>query len=180
MANHFVRLGDLCPNTVYYFVIADSEGRSQQLSFRTLPADPSERLSIIAGGDSRNYRDARRNASGEADSTNNQAVATTTVSSLVINEIMPDPSAVDDTAGEWRDWLDDWQETIGSDGRLFPIVTARGNHEISNTSLIDIFDIPSSSAYYALSFGGNLLRVYTLNTMDAVGGAQAEWLEKDA
>lgn len=167
MANHFVRLRNLRPNTVYHFVIADSEGRSQQLSFRTLPATSSERLSIIAGGDSRNYRDARRNAN------------------KLVRKLRPHfvmfagDFTGGDTAGEWQDWLDDWQETIGSDGRLFPIVAAQGNHEITSVSLIDIFDIPNDKAYYALSFGGNLLRVYTLNTLTATGGEQADWLKSD-
>ncbi|MEM6770253.1 MAG: hypothetical protein AAF597_06715, partial [Bacteroidota bacterium] len=47
------------PETTYYFKIKDSEGSSKTYSFQTAPASPYGRLSIIAGGDSRNHRNAR-------------------------------------------------------------------------------------------------------------------------
>ena len=31
-----------------------------------------------------------------------------------------------DSNREWKEWLDDWQLTIGQDGRMTPIVPARG------------------------------------------------------
>jgi hypothetical protein len=57
--NHFARLTGLKPNTLYYFLVKDSEGLSRRYSFRTAPNVPTERLSIISGGDSRNNREAR-------------------------------------------------------------------------------------------------------------------------
>ncbi|MBL7831505.1 MAG: fibronectin type III domain-containing protein, partial [Saprospiraceae bacterium] len=54
MNNTFARFNNLLPNTVYFLIIKDSEGQSRRLSFRTAPNDPNTRLSIIAGGDSRN------------------------------------------------------------------------------------------------------------------------------
>jgi len=75
--------------------------------------------------------------------------------------------------------MDDWQETIGLDGRLTPLVASRGNHEYSNETLQKLFDLPSERGYYGLSFGGDLLRVYTLNSMIPPGGRQREWLEND-
>jgi len=167
MNNHFVRLTGLRPNTTYFFIIRDNEGVSRRLSFRTAPANPATRLSIIAGGDSRNYRDARINAN-------------VLVSKLRPNFILFGGDFTGgDTAPEWREWLDDWQHTISSDGRLFPIVVARGNHEMSSASLIEIFDIPNPDAYYGFTFGGNLLRLYSLNTLIASGGDQRDWLERD-
>ncbi|HAA21409.1 MAG TPA: metallophosphoesterase, partial [Cytophagales bacterium] len=62
MNNHFVRLSGLTPNTAYYFVIRDSQGTSQRFWFKTAPNVPTERLSFLAGGDSRNNRTPRRNA----------------------------------------------------------------------------------------------------------------------
>lgn len=167
MNNHFVRLSGLQPNTVYYFVIRDSDGPSRRMSFKTAPNQPTERLSIIAGGDSRNNREARRSA--------NQLVAKLRPHFVLFNGDMTG----DDSAGEWRKWLDDWQSTIGSDGRLFPIIVARGNHEASNRSLLEIFDVSNPGLVYELSFGGNLLRVYSLNSMIPAGGEQRDWLEND-
>lgn len=166
MNNHFVRLTGLKPNTIYYFVIKDSEGVSKRFSFRTAP-DRAERLSIIAGGDSRNFREARRSA--------NKLVSKLRPHAVLFNgDFTPD-----DSAGEWKKWLDDWQETISNDGRMFPILVARGNHEATNQSLIELFDVGSGGIFYAYNLGGNLLRIYTLNTLIPIIGTQLEWLEKD-
>ena len=167
MNNHFVRLMGLKPNTVYYFVIKDTEGVSQRLSFKTAPDTPKERLSIIAGGDSRNNREARRDA--------NRLVSKLRPHFIIFDGDMTGG----DTFEEWREWFDDWQETIGSDGRLFPVVVARGNHEAANSSITELFDVSSADVYYALTFGGNLFRIYTLNSLIPPGGSQRIWLEGD-
>lgn len=167
MNNHFVRLKYLLPNTTYYFIIKDSEGCSARMSFKTAPDNPYERLSIIAGGDSRNYREARQSA--------NQIVAKLRPHCVMFGGDMTGG----DRASQWKPWFDDWQLTIGDDGRLTPIITTRGNHESSNQTLVDLFDVPSDKVYYALSLGGNLLRIYTLNSLIATGGDQKAWLEQD-
>lgn len=167
MSNHFVRLGGLKPNTVYYFIIKDSDGLSRPMSFKTAPDNPNARLSIIAGGDSRNHREARISA--------NKLVGKLRPTVVLFNGDM----TADDSAGAWRKWLDDWQHTIGTDGRLFPVIVARGNHEASNESLVEIFDVGNPGLVYALNFGGNLLRIYTLNSMIPSGGEQRDWLESD-
>ena len=167
MNNHYARLSGLQPNTVYYFVIQDNEGVSQRFSFKTAPDTPTERLSIIAGGDSRNNREARRDANK-------------LVSKLRPHCIMFDGDmTAGDTYQEWREWFDDWQETIGSDGRIFPIIPSRGNHESANSSITELFDVSSNDVYYALTLGGNLFRIYTLNSLIAPGGSQRIWLEGD-
>lgn len=167
MKNHFVRLTGLQPNTVYYFLIADSEGCSKAMSFQTAPDQAVDRLSIVAGGDSRNFRDARRNAN------------------IMVSKLRPHVVmfAGDMTGGdsgkEWQQWFNDWQLTIAPDGRLTPILAARGNHESANTSITNLFDVPSPNVYYSMTFGGDLLRTYTLNSMIPSGGKQKDWLEND-
>lgn len=167
MRNGFVRLGGLQPNTVYYFVVVDSDGPSARYSFQTAPDNPNTRLSIIAGGDSRNFREARRDAN------------------LMVSKLRPHCVLFggDMTTGtnpqEWADWFDDWQLTVSRDGRMYPIIAARGNHEPDNLTLVSLFDLPHSENYYALSLGGNLLRVFTLNTLVPSGGAQKQWLEAE-
>lgn len=167
MDNQFVRLTGLKPNTVYYFVIKDNEGMSSRMSFRTAPDDPSQPLSIIAGGDSRNNRQARLEA--------NRLVSKLRPHFIVFDGDMTGG----DTNENWRAWFDDWQSTIGSDGRVFPIVPARGNHERENASITELFDVPSADVYYALTFGGDLFRMYTLNSLISPSGSQAIWLEGD-
>ena len=167
MNNYFARLTNLRANTTYYFVIHDSEGVSRRMSFKTAPDNPYERLSIIAGGDSRNHRKARSRAN------------------LLVSKLQPHVVMFggDMTGGDierqWKAWFDDWQLTITSDGHITPLIVTRGNHEEENKSLVDLFDVRSDGIYYALNLGGNLLRIYTLNSEIAAGGNQSKWLESD-
>lgn len=167
MNNHFVRLTNLQSNTIYHFIIKDSKDVSQKMSFKTAPDNPYERLSIIAGGDSRNHRKARCKAN------------------LLVSKLRPHAVMFggDMTGGDierqWKAWFDDWQKTMTEDGHLTPIIPARGNHESSNQSLVNMFDVRNKKNMYALNLGGSLLRIYTLNSMIAAGGNQRNWLEND-
>lgn len=167
MHNHFARLSKLKPNTVYYFVIADNEGTSRRFSFRSLPDDHKARLSVVAGGDSRNLKIARLNA--------NKLVARLRPHFVMFSGDMTGG----DSDREWIEWLNDWQSTISKDGRMTAIVPARGNHEYRNSSISNIFDIAQPDIYYAHTFARGLLRVYTLNSMMATSGEQRQWLEND-
>lgn len=167
MNNEFARLKNLKPNTKYYFTIKDSEGISDVFWFRTAPDTPDKRLSIIAGGDSRNHREGRQNA--------NKLVAKLRPHCVMFGGDMTSS----DNSKQWQEWLNDWQMTITSDKQLIPIIPARGNHEYSNGTIMKLFDAPNGNIYYGLTIGGNLLRAYTLNSMIAPGGNQSKWLELD-
>ena len=167
MNNRFARLSGLQPNTAYYFVIRDSEGTSARMWFKTAPDTNTERLSILAGGDSRNNRTPRQNA--------NRLVA-----KLRPHVVMFGGDFTDNGSNtQWSNWFDDWQLTIGSDGRIIPLIPARGNHESSNGMVQNLFDVESSNIYYAYNIGGDLLRVYTLNTEISISGNQTTWLSSD-
>ena len=167
MNNNFARLTGLRPNTAYYFVIRDSQGTSRRFWFKTTPDNSNERLSFIAGGDSRNNRTPRRNA--------NKLVAKLRPHAVFFGGDMTSYGS----NSQWRNWFDDWQYSIGTDGRIIPFVATRGNHEGSNSDIVNLFDVPSSSVYYALTFGGNLVRSYTLNTEISISGSQTTWLNND-
>ncbi len=167
MNNHFVRLKNLSPETTYYFKIKDSQGSSQVFSFQTAPSSPYSRLSIIAGGDSRNHRNARISA--------NKMVGKLRPHFVMFGGDMTSS----DVADQWLNWFDDWQHTISDDRRLTPIIVTRGNHEYSNKTLIDLFDVQTRDLFYAHTFGSDMLRIYTLNSLIPSGGKQKEWLAKD-
>lgn len=165
MSNTFAKLTGLSPNTNYYFVIKDSEGVSSRFWFKTAP-NTNDKMSFIAGGDSRNNRTPRRDAN------------------LLVSKLKP--TAVffggdmtnGDSSSEWQDWFNDWQNTTASDGRMFPIVPTRGNHEGSNNSIYNLFNVPSTSVYYDITFGNNLYTIYTLNSEISAGGTQYSWLSQ--
>ncbi len=178
MDNVFFKATNLSPNTVYYFYIEDGQTTSQTYYFETAPNDPSQRLSLIAGGDSRaafngGDQSARQNA--------NKLVAKLRPHAILFGGDFTNL----DTNGEWQTWFDDWQLTIASDGRMTPIIPARGNHELTDGSRVyDLFNTPSAGSgvgdtYYALNMGGDLLRIYTLNSLISVTGEQATWLNGD-
>jgi hypothetical protein len=165
MNNQFARITGLAANTAYYFVIRDSQGTSQRFWFKTAPNDLS-RLSFIAGGDSRNNRTPRQNA--------NRLVAKLKPNAVFFGGDMTDA----DSDAQWQEWFDDWQLTTASDGRMFPIVPTRGNHEGAST-IYNLFDTPTTDSYYAMTFGNNLFRLYTLNSEISTTGNQSTWLSND-
>ena len=167
MKNTFVRLSGLRPNTLYYFIIKDSEGVSKKMSFQTAPNTPETRISMIAGGDSRNMREARIKA--------NKLVGKLRPLCVAFGGDMSDSN----TTLEWKEWFEDWQHTTTPEGRLTPVLPALGNHEEVPETLINLFDVDAPNLYYALTFGGSLLRFYTLNSFSAPGGDQKNWLKKD-
>ncbi len=163
MTNTFAKLSGLSPNTNYYFVIKDSDGTSKRFWFKTAPSK-NKSMSFISGGDSRNNRKPRRNA--------NRLVAKLKPTAVFFGGDMTN----DDSSSEWKNWFSDWQLTIASDGRMFPIVPARGNHEESNKSIYNLFNVPSEKVYYDITFGENLYTIYTLNSEISAGGSQYKWL----
>ncbi|WP_346188822.1 pre-peptidase C-terminal domain-containing protein [Rubritalea halochordaticola] len=166
MNNSFARLSGLTPDTNYYFVIEDNSGASDRYYFRTAPAT-AQPFTFCAGGDSRNNRTPRQQANRLVGKLRPLFVAFT---GDMINS---------DVAVEWQEWLDDWQETITSDGRIFPILPHRGNHESGgNQTVYNIFDTTSNN-YYALNIGGDLMRFYVLNSEVSAGGTQLSWLQND-
>lgn len=162
----FIELRNLSPETRYYFIVQNSFGNSKRFYFDTLPDYRGTRLSIIAGGDSRNNRGPRRAAN------------------LLVSKLKPHfilfggDMTSRGTAKQWWEWLDDWQLTISKGGRITPIVAARGNHEKNNEILQKLFWL-SASNYYALNVADGLVRAYTLNSESSIGGDQTNWLEND-
>lgn len=189
--HHFVRLKGLKPKTAYYFVLAytDILGRkhlSERYWTKTSSNNPNDRISIVAGGDSRLNVDGGPVALLESITIRQEA-------NKIVAKLRPDLVAFGgdytfaNTEQEWDAWFADWELTYTEDNKITPIVAAMGNHEASpfgcpdcgNMVVYNLFDTPHPDAYYALSFGGNLLRLYTLNTEMAIAGNQTDWLNKD-
>ena len=162
---YWAQLSGLKPDTEYSFQVETSEGLSRELWFKTMP-NRAQKLKIIAGGDSRNHRKIRKAA--------NKTVA----------EIQPDfvlfggDFTASDSKKQWIKWFEDWQLSIADHGRLIPLIPARGNHD-SEKRLGRAWGRAHPRFYHGLSFAGNLLRVYTLNSERPAGGDQKAWLIND-
>ncbi|NSW45897.1 MAG: cadherin-like beta sandwich domain-containing protein [Bacteroidales bacterium] len=178
MNNRFARITNLQPNTYYYFVIKDDQGVSQRMIFKTLSNDPNVPILFISGGDTRTGVPIVEFETSECRprrQRGNQLVA----------KIRPDFVAfsgdyvlTNSTNSLWEDWFTDWQLTLGTNKLLIPIVPVFGNHELSE-DIEKFFDIPNVNAYFALSFGGNLLRIYNLNSEIDCDATQLNWLTND-
>ncbi len=166
LQNYFVDLKGLTPDTNYYFVVTADTSVSKRFWFKTASASHDARLSLVVGGDSRTNRQPRQQADA-------------LVSRLRPNAVIfggDYTSAGSDS--QWAEWLADWQLTTGSDGRMIPIIPARGNHESKNLVLENLFHTPPA-VYYGVTFANNLLRVYTLNSEGPIKGVQTDWLTAD-
>ena len=171
MNNTFVRLTGLTPNTIYYFVISDSEGSSQRYSFQTISNDPNQPLSLICGADTR---------AGIAP----RIIGFKLVAKLRPQAVIFDGDLTDSGLdNELQEWFDDWSNTIATDGRITPIVMAEGNHEFGIINISNLFDTPyigsnSNLNYYSIPFGGSLLRVYNLNSFVDIP-TETSWLNNE-
>ena len=150
LKNHVVRLCNIKGKNS--FEIVDSEGTSQRYYFSCVSNSPDDTLSFIAGGDSRSNRKTRQKA--------NLLVSKLYAHAVLFNG---DFTAID-TPKQWEQWFEDWELSIANDGRITPMVVTRGNHELSNKVMVDLFDVPHKRAYYSTEFGGNLLNIISLNS----------------
>lgn len=163
--SQFSHLKGLKPDSEYYFVIKDSDSVSPRFWFRTASAK-NRPFTFIAGGDSRTHQEQRRRA--------NLMVSRLRPLFVAFAGDMTDRA----TPAQWDKWFDDWQLTTGEDGRMTPIVVARGNHEPKG-DVLKLFCPPHEDVYYSMDFGKELLHLVTLNSEIEVGGKQQEWLESD-
>jgi len=152
MNNHFVRLENLQPDTAYYFVVCDSEGVGRRLWFKTAPDKPQP-FTFISGGDSRTNPQPRREG--------NKLVAK--LRPLFV--LFGGDYSGSGTAEQWREWFADWQLTISEDGRIYPIIATHGNHENADLLMMEhLFDTPHPDQYYSLGIGGDMMRIWVLNS----------------
>lgn len=166
LQNYFVDLKNLTPDTNYYFVVTADATVSKRFWFKTAPATSLARLSLVVGGDSRTNRVPRQQAN-------------TLVSRLRPHAVVfGGDYTTSGTAPQWAEWMTDWQLTTGADGRMIPIIPARGNHESSNAIMENLFHTPAG-VYFGITFADNLLRIYTLNSEAPIKGLQTDWLAAD-
>jgi hypothetical protein len=175
---YHARLSELKPSTAYEFQIESDGEKSPKLFFETAPADERP-LSILQGGDSRSDREERRRV--------NQMMSKMVTDSFENNEPVDNIIALahggDYVANgknleQWSMWLSDHELTVGKDGRMLPIIPARGNHDKSEL-FNEVFGFPDQDTnFYAVNLGLQV-RLITLNTEISTAGEQANWLNDE-
>ena len=168
---HHAMLRKLRPGTKY-FVQMESDGvKSPKFYFKTAPADDVT-ISMLAGGDSRSRQNVRRAM--------NKLMAGLLEKHPDILALAHGGDYIKD--GEkmdlWSMWLSDHELTTAKDGRMLPIIPARGNHEDEGPQYNEVFGFPKvHKGYYAMNLSSQV-RLVTLNT-EADYKRQTGWLEKE-
>lgn len=175
---HQVQLTELEPATAYEIELISDKEKSAAFYFVTASADDRE-FSIFHGGDSRSDREARRSVntmlgemftqSHENDDPADDILALAHGGDYVVNGTNMDL---------WSAWMSDHELTTAGDGRLLPIIPARGNHDHGNP-YNEVFGFPEGDLnYHAINLGPEV-RFVTLNSEISTAGDQASWLAEE-
>ncbi len=173
---HTVELTGLNPGSDYRFRI---EGDAAVHAFRTMPADASEPIRFVVGGDL--YKETLDKRMYVV------AAAQDPMFAIIGGDIAYD-NGEPRRVGRWFHLLDAWdQYMVTPDGRLIPMVVAIGNHEVLGRYdqtpaeapfFYSLFPWPGETGCNVLDFG-QYMSVIALDSTHThpVAGAQTEWLQ---
>ena len=174
---HTVGLTGLAPDRDYRCRI---EGDAAVHAFSTMPADASEPITFVAGGDL--YKES-------FDKRMYVVVAARDPMFVVIGGDIAYDNGEPSRVSRWFHWLDAWDEyMVTSDGRLIPMVVAIGNHEVLGRYdqtpaeapfFYSLFKWPGETGCNVLDFG-EYMSIIALDSTHThpVGGVQTQWLQR--
>lgn len=170
---HHVHLQNLEPATTYFLVMVSDEAISQEFHFITAP-DQAGPIKMLFGGDS-------RIGGSEPYDHNDRRNMNLRIAALV--EEHPEILALAHGGdycmrAEWRyldRWLSDHELVTTQDGRLLPIIPARGNHD-RQIGFEEMFTWPEREReyYYDIQISPDVALV-VLNTEISLAGDQRDW-----
>ncbi|MCB9915934.1 MAG: fibronectin type III domain-containing protein [Planctomycetes bacterium] len=166
---HHARVHDLAPDTLYEFRVESDGARSRTLRFRTAPAD-DRAFTLVYGGDSRTVHADRQRM--------NRFVAQLAAERADLLAFVHGGDYVTDGNewSQWSLWLSHHELTTAADGRVLPLVPARGNHD-GGPLYREIFDDPwGAERDYGATVLAPELALVTLDTNAPTAGAQADWI----
>jgi hypothetical protein len=168
---HHAPYAGLSPDTTYELVAVSDGQRSPTHHFRTAPME-DQPFTLLYGGDARTMHDNRLR-----------------MNRLIRDRVEAEPEILAFVHGgdyvmdgrswrEWRLWLSHHEVCTARDGRLLPMIPARGNHDWG-LLFDEVFDAPGGPQrnFGAIELGRELALV-TLNTNISTAGEQALWMEQ--
>jgi acid phosphatase type 7 len=173
---HRCELAGLTPGTEYKFQVGDS---SPFYRFRTMPAKATEVIQFVSGGDC--------GVNAHAIGTNIIAAKQEPQFALIGGDLAYDNGKSPDT---FLAFLRNYsQHMVDRQGRLIPMVTCIGNHEVNggykgtrekSPQYLSVFDGFYSERTYGVLDIGDYLSLVLLDTghIAPIGGEQTDWLEK--
>ena len=170
---HHARLVGLTPSTTYYLTMESDGFATREFHFVTGPVDDRP-FSILWGGDSRTDWKARAQV--------NQHIRKLAAAdpSIIAFAHGGDYVMTGDLSGLWSRWMSDHEKTVTEDGRMLPVIPARGNHEAKGNQFDHVFNWPGGGLgknYFAFKLGSEVFLI-TLNSETAAGGNQVKFLKK--
>ncbi len=175
---YHARLTDLNPSTAYEIQISSDDETSPKLYFVTAPATDRP-FSILHGGDSRSDHDERRRVNQKMASMVFESYENDNPSDdIVALAHGGDYVATGKNLEQWSKWLSDHELTTCDDGRMLPVIPARGNHD-TGVLFNQVFGFADDDLnYYAMNIGP-VVRFVTLNSETSTAGDQATWLGRE-
>ena len=110
MENYFTTLQNLKPDTPYYFVVAEDEGISDRFWFRTLSTYKNQWRAFWTSPDLPQQFNESKKLNNRIATDDPDFVLADGLSSLR-------------TEADWRHWMENWQKSISSSGRITPLLT---------------------------------------------------------
>jgi hypothetical protein len=176
--HHQVTIDGLQPGSRYELQF-ESDGRQSRWFYFDTARSDNQPFSLLFGGDSRTGLQARKQVNRRIAN----MVADSWESAEPADHILALAHGGDyvfngTDAAQWHQWLEDHELTVGVDGRMLPVIPARGNHDRGQLFAQAFGFEPSDENYYGLSYG-TFLRVVTLNTETSIAGDQTDWLAEE-
>ena len=173
---HHVELSDLKPSTKYHVIFESDGKRSPEMFFITAPSEDMP-ISLLYGADSRSGQEARRQMNAMMAKMVAESYDANRVPILALahgGDFIYDGRNLE----QWSRWMSDHELTVGADGRMLPIIPARGNHD-GGKIFNEVFAFPPKDKnYYSIDLGPQL-RLITLNTETSLAGDQQKWLSNE-
>lgn len=182
---HRVEMRNLQPDTEYVFRPGASV---RTYRFRTMPADLTEPIRIVIGGDTMHHKAWMQRM--------NRRAAEHAPHFIVWGGDLAYGDAEPRSASRWVAWFDAVTRTlIDEDGRVIPIVVSLGNHDVRNgywrrdrsptdaerrrqaPYFFTFFAFPHLPGYGVLDFGDYLsLVILDTDHVNPIAGRQTSWL----